>query len=180
MYSVCFIKKTERSGSILRNSAVGNSIFCGSLFNPGSAIEAINLILIETSTHGVSCAGSPLRGSGFRVCLRIESFLNIVPWLASSILSLSLQAKVEGELGLLCQAINCHWTEMILQSSKLRFTWLDNHHSWYLYSYQNWDFIYISQLWGKLWYILISQIAGFLCLKPWEKGCRYGREGFST
>jgi len=48
------MKKTERSDSILRNSAVRYSIFCGSLFNPGLAIEAVDLIVMETSTHGVS------------------------------------------------------------------------------------------------------------------------------
>jgi hypothetical protein len=47
MYPVYFIIKTERSDSILRNSAVENSIFCGSLFNPDLAIGAIDLNLVK-------------------------------------------------------------------------------------------------------------------------------------
>jgi len=54
MYSVNFIKKTERSDTILRHSAVRHSIFCGSLFKPDPAIETVDLIQIDTSIYGVS------------------------------------------------------------------------------------------------------------------------------
>jgi hypothetical protein len=56
-YRFLWIQKTERSDSTLGNStrlsssqaAVRYSLFCGSLFNTGSAIEAPDLIAIETS-----------------------------------------------------------------------------------------------------------------------------------
>ncbi len=54
MYSVYFVKKTEQSESILRNSAVRYSTFCGSLFKPDPAIETVDLIQMDTSIYGVS------------------------------------------------------------------------------------------------------------------------------
>jgi hypothetical protein len=55
-YRFLLIQKTERNDSILHDStrlsssqaAVRYSIFCGSLFNPGSAIEAASLIIKKT------------------------------------------------------------------------------------------------------------------------------------
>ena len=41
MYSV-YLKKIERSETTLRNSAVRDSIFCGSLFNPGHPSDPSN------------------------------------------------------------------------------------------------------------------------------------------
>ena len=46
MYSVYFIIRNEQSETTLRNSAVRNSIFCGSLFNPDLAIEAAELVVL--------------------------------------------------------------------------------------------------------------------------------------
>ena len=40
MYSAYFIKKTERSDSILHDSAVRYSIFCGSLFSPAASCQS--------------------------------------------------------------------------------------------------------------------------------------------
>jgi hypothetical protein len=39
-----FYKKIERSETILRNSAVRYSLFCGSLLNQAEAIETVKLI----------------------------------------------------------------------------------------------------------------------------------------
>ena len=55
-------------------------------------------------------------------------------------------------------ALKCRWLGMILQSSKLWFTWLDNNPLWLLHFYQSCDYIYISQLRGTLWYFMISQL----------------------
>jgi hypothetical protein len=41
-YRFLLIKKTERSDSTLRNSAVRYSVFCGSLFNPGHPSDPSN------------------------------------------------------------------------------------------------------------------------------------------
>ena len=43
-------KKNEQSETILRDSVVRYSTFCGSLFNQGPAIEATDLIQMKTST----------------------------------------------------------------------------------------------------------------------------------
>jgi hypothetical protein len=48
-YRLLWIQKTKRSDSTLRNSAVRYSIFCGSLFAPGQANEAVDLIHMKTS-----------------------------------------------------------------------------------------------------------------------------------
>ena len=48
-----FYKKTERSDSILRNSAVRYSIFCGSLSKTDPAIEVKDLIQMHTLIHGL-------------------------------------------------------------------------------------------------------------------------------
>jgi hypothetical protein len=54
MYSVYLKKKTERSETALRNSAVRYSLFYGSPLKLGlSAIEAADLIALETSICGV-------------------------------------------------------------------------------------------------------------------------------
>ena len=62
MYSVYFIKKTEQSETILRNSAVRYSIFCGSLFKSDSAIETIDCFR-NTTFFGV------IGNFGNRICL---------------------------------------------------------------------------------------------------------------
>jgi hypothetical protein len=49
MYSVNLKKKTEQSDSILRDSAVRYSIFCGSLFSPVAGRRRVSLIEDETS-----------------------------------------------------------------------------------------------------------------------------------
>jgi len=46
--------------------------------------------------------------------------------------------------------------EMILQSSKLRFTLLDNNQLWYLFFYQGCDYIYVSLFW--IFYFMILQV----------------------
>ena len=53
-YSVYFMKMKERSDTTLRNSVVRYSKFCGSLFKSDPAIEAVDLIQMDTSIYGVS------------------------------------------------------------------------------------------------------------------------------
>jgi hypothetical protein len=56
-----FYGKIERSETILRYSAVRYSIFYGSLLNRGPAIEAADLIKVETFTCGASYKESEIQ-----------------------------------------------------------------------------------------------------------------------
>jgi hypothetical protein len=58
---IIFVRQTERSDSILRNSAVRDSTFSSSIPNPVTAVEAADLIWDEKSA-----TKSLMKGFGYR------------------------------------------------------------------------------------------------------------------